>query len=93
MLDIKLELGLTNESSQAKFLYFIMSSSLNIIYRLVSSLSQTRTFYFCCQAELEHSLLDKARLVYSLIFFLWATDIVAKFGIPRLVFHGTFFFL
>ena len=41
-LDIELELGLTNESSQAelKFLYFITSSNLNIIFRLVSSLSQ-----------------------------------------------------
>ena len=39
--DIELELGLTNESSQAelKFLYFITSSNLNIIFRLVSSLS------------------------------------------------------
>ena len=48
-----------------KLLYFITSSSLNFICRLISSSSQVWTFYFCCQVELEHSLLDKAWLVYS----------------------------
>ena len=66
IVDIELELGLTNEPSQAKLklLYFITSLNLNIICRLVSSSSQAWTFYFCYRAELKHSLLDKSRLVY-----------------------------
>ena len=71
---LSLSLGLILSSSLAwimnqaelKILYFITSSGLNIICRLVSSSSQGWTFYFCCWAELEHSLLNKARLVYSL---------------------------
>ena len=51
--------------AELKLLYFITCSSLNIICMLVSSSSQAWTFYFFCRAELEHSLLDKARLVYS----------------------------
>ena len=80
MLDLKLKgmilnfsLGLILSSSlawlrnQAKFklLYFITSLILNIIFKLVSSLNQAWTFYICCRAEFEHSLLDKARLIYS----------------------------
>ena len=53
-----------------------MSSSLNIIYRLVSSSSQTWTFYSYCWAELEHSLLEKVRLVYNL------TSNWGSFGYP-----------
>ena len=51
--------------AELKLLYFITCSSLNIICRLVSSSSQTWTFYFCYRTKLEHSLLDKAWLVYS----------------------------
>ena len=51
--------------SQAQAFILIMSSSLNIICKLVSSSSQAWTFYFCCQAKLEHSLLDKAWLIYN----------------------------
>ena len=51
--------------AEFKLLYFITNSSLNIICRLVSISSQAWAFYFCCWAELEHSLLDKTRLVYS----------------------------
>ena len=51
--------------AELKFSYFIMSSNLNIIFRLVSSSNQAWTFYFSCRTELEHLLLDKARLVYS----------------------------
>ena len=47
-----------------------MSSSLNIICKLVSSSSQAWTFYFCRQAKLEHSLLDKAWLIYNLRLLL-----------------------
>ena len=52
--------------AELELLYFITSSSLNIICRLVSSSSQALTFYFCYRAELEHSLLDKARFIYSM---------------------------
>ena len=51
--------------AEPKLLYFITSSNLNIICRLVLSSSQSWTFYFCCQVELEHSLLDKTWLIYS----------------------------
>ena len=55
-LDIEFELGLTNESSQAKLklklLYFISSSSLNIICRLVSSQVKLKYFTFAVEPSL-----------------------------------------
>ena len=74
-LGLILSLSLTSLMNQAKpsraelkLLHFITSSSLNIICRLVSSSSQTWTFHFCYRAELEHSLLDKARPLH----FIWS---------------------
>ncbi|XP_058190880.1 scopoletin glucosyltransferase-like [Rhododendron vialii] len=45
------------------------------------------------QGPLER-LLDEVRAdcLVADVFFPWATDVAAKFGIPRLVFHGTSFF-
>ena len=40
--------------AELKLLYFITSSNLNIICKLVSSSSQVWIFYFCCWAEIEH---------------------------------------
>ena len=65
-----------------KFLYFITSSSLNIICKLILSSSQTWTFYSCCRAELEHSLLDKILLVYS------PTSNWGSFGYPCRLFSN-----
>ncbi|XP_008245758.1 PREDICTED: scopoletin glucosyltransferase-like [Prunus mume] len=45
------------------------------------------------QAPLEQLLLeDQPTCLVADMFFPWATDAAAKFGIPRLVFHGTSFF-
>ncbi|GAY54939.1 hypothetical protein CUMW_160620 [Citrus unshiu] len=45
------------------------------------------------QEPLEQLLRDhKPDCLVADIFFPWATDAAAKFGIPRLVFHGTSFF-
>ncbi|KAI8532780.1 hypothetical protein RHMOL_Rhmol11G0241000 [Rhododendron molle] len=45
------------------------------------------------QDPLEH-ILDEVRpdCLIADMFFTWATEAAAKFGIPRLVFHGTSFF-
>jgi len=53
-LDIEFELDLTNESSQAKLklLYFISSSSLNIICRLVSSQVKLKYSTFAVEPNL-----------------------------------------
>ncbi|CAB4290533.1 unnamed protein product [Prunus armeniaca] len=45
------------------------------------------------QEPLERLLLeDQPSCLVADMFFPWATDAAAKFGIPRLVFHGTSFF-
>lgn len=45
------------------------------------------------QEQLEELLRDfKPDCLVADMFFPWATDSAAKFGIPRLVFHGTCFF-
>ncbi|KAE9447178.1 hypothetical protein C3L33_20931, partial [Rhododendron williamsianum] len=51
-------------------------------------------FFFKAITMLQHPLeriLDEVRpdCLVAGVFFPWATDVAAKFGIPRLVFHGT----
>ncbi|CAJ1939535.1 unnamed protein product [Sphenostylis stenocarpa] len=54
------------------------------------------TFYMAAtllQDPLEQLLLkERPNCIVADMFFPWATDSAAKFGIPRLVFHGTCFF-
>ncbi|KAK2665038.1 hypothetical protein Ddye_003612 [Dipteronia dyeriana] len=45
------------------------------------------------QDPLEQLLKEsKSDCLVADVFFPWATDAAANFGIPRLVFHGTGFF-
>ena len=62
----------------------------------VSSPDMFPTFFIATkmlQQSLEQLLKDyQPSCLVADMFFPWATDVVAKFGIPRLVFHGTCFF-
>ncbi|KAA8545843.1 hypothetical protein F0562_020706 [Nyssa sinensis] len=45
------------------------------------------------QEQVDHVLQEcRPNCLVADMFFPWATDVAAKFGIPRLVFHGTSFF-
>ena len=66
---LSLNLAWLINQAKLKFFGFPTSSNSNTIFRLVTSLSQAQAFDFTWRAKLEHALLDKDRLVYSLRYY------------------------
>ena len=60
-----------------KFLDFLMSSSLNIIWWLSSNSSQV-TIYFCFLTKLKHTILDKLDSLQPLELYFGLVDLTEE---------------